>query len=35
VAKGVDANAVESAAREITILLRAVGGRPVQGEPPV
>jgi molybdenum cofactor synthesis domain-containing protein len=35
VAKGVDANAVESAARENTILLRAVGGRPVQGEPPV
>ena len=35
VAKGVDAEAVEAAARDITMLLRAVGGRPVQGEPPV
>jgi molybdenum cofactor synthesis domain-containing protein len=35
VAKGVDAKAVEAAARNITTLLRAVGGKPVQGEPPV
>ena len=35
VAKGVDGEAVEAAARDITMLLRAVGGRPVQGEPPV
>jgi len=34
VAKGVDAEAVESASRDITTLLRAVGGKPVQGEPP-
>jgi len=34
VAKGVDADAVEAAARDITTLLRAVGGKPVQGEPP-
>jgi molybdopterin-biosynthesis enzyme MoeA-like protein len=35
VAKGADAEAVESAARDITVLLRAVGGKPVPGEPPV
>jgi hypothetical protein len=34
VAKGTDAEAVEDAARDITTLLRAVGGKPVQGEPP-
>jgi hypothetical protein len=35
VAKGTDAEAVEIAARDITTLLRAVGGKPVPGEPPV
>lgn len=35
VAKGIDAEAVETAARDITTLLRAVGGKPVPGEPPV
>ncbi|WP_237216353.1 competence/damage-inducible protein A [Falsiroseomonas oryziterrae] len=35
VAKGVDAEAVEAASRDITALLRAIGGRPVPGEPPV
>ena len=35
VAKGSDQTAVEDAARDITVLLRAVGGKPVQGEPPV
>lgn len=35
VAKGVDAEGVEAASRDITLLLRAVGGKPVQGEPPV
>jgi molybdopterin-biosynthesis enzyme MoeA-like protein len=35
VAKGTDAEAVETAARDITTLLRAVGGKPVPGEPPV
>ncbi|HEV7265438.1 MAG TPA: molybdopterin-binding protein [Falsiroseomonas sp.] len=35
VAKGVDATGVEAASRDITTLLRAVGGKPVQGEPPV
>lgn len=34
VAKGTDAEAVETATRDITTLLRAVGGKPVQGEPP-
>ena len=34
VAKGTDAEAVETAARDITTLLRAVGGKPVPGEPP-
>lgn len=34
VAKGADAEAVEAAARDITMLLRAVGSQPVQGEPP-
>jgi molybdenum cofactor synthesis domain-containing protein len=34
VAKGTDADAVETAVRDITTLLRAVGGKPVQGEPP-
>ncbi len=34
VAKGTDMEAVETAARDITTLLRAVGGKPVQGEPP-
>ena len=34
VAKGTDAEAVEAAARDITMLLRAVGSQPVQGEPP-
>ncbi len=34
VAKGGDAEAVEAASRDITALLRAVGGKPVQGEPP-
>jgi molybdenum cofactor synthesis domain-containing protein len=34
VAKGSDAAAVESAARDITVLLRALGSQPVQGEPP-
>lgn len=34
VAKGTDTEAVEAAARDITALLRAVGGKPVQGEPP-
>jgi molybdenum cofactor synthesis domain-containing protein len=33
VAKGVDAEAVEAAAHDITTLLRAIGGKPVQGEP--
>jgi molybdopterin-biosynthesis enzyme MoeA-like protein len=35
VAKGTDPEAVETAARDITTLLRAVGGKPLQGEPPV
>jgi molybdenum cofactor synthesis domain-containing protein len=35
VAKGNDAEAVEAAARDITVLLRALGSQPVQGEPPV
>ncbi len=35
VAKGADAEAAEAAARDITTLLRAIGGKPVQGEPPV
>jgi molybdenum cofactor synthesis domain-containing protein len=34
VAKGTDAEAVEAAARDITVLLRALGSHPVQGEPP-
>jgi molybdenum cofactor synthesis domain-containing protein len=34
VAKGTDPDAVEEAARAITMLLRAMGGHPVQGEPP-
>ena len=34
VAKGTDADAVEDAARDITALIRAVGGKPVEGEPP-
>lgn len=34
VAKGTDMEAVETAARDITTLLRAVGGKPVPGEPP-
>jgi len=35
VAKGNDADAVEEAARAITVLLRALGSQPIQGEPPV
>ena len=35
VAKGSDADSVEAASRDITTLLRAVGGKPVQGEPAV
>jgi molybdenum cofactor synthesis domain-containing protein len=35
VAKGTDMPAVEEAAHAITVLLRAMGGKPVQGEPPV
>ena len=34
VAKGTDTEAVTTAAHDITTLLRAVGGKPVQGEPP-
>ena len=34
VAKGTDTDAVETAARDITTLLRAIGGKPVPGEPP-
>jgi molybdenum cofactor synthesis domain-containing protein len=34
VAKGTDTEAVEAAARDITVLLRALGSHPVQGEPP-
>jgi hypothetical protein len=34
VAKGVDAAAVDAAAHDITVLLRAIGGKPVAGEPP-
>jgi molybdenum cofactor synthesis domain-containing protein len=34
VAKGTDAEAVEEASRVIATLLRAVGGKPVEGEPP-
>ncbi len=34
VAKGQDPEAVEEAARAITVLLRATGGKPVAGEPP-
>ncbi len=34
VAKGQDSEAVEEAARAITVLLRATGGKPVAGEPP-
>ncbi len=34
VAKGTDTEAVEDAARAITMLLRATGGKPVPGEPP-
>jgi molybdopterin-biosynthesis enzyme MoeA-like protein len=33
VAKGTDPDAVDHAARDITTLLRAIGGKPVQGEP--
>lgn len=35
VAKGQDATAVAAAAQDITVLLRAMGSHPVQGEPPV
>jgi molybdenum cofactor synthesis domain-containing protein len=35
VAKGTEVADVEEAARAITVLLRAIGGKPVQGEPPV
>ena len=35
VAKGFDETGVEAAARDITTLLRAVGAKPVPGEPPV
>lgn len=35
VAKGTDAEAVATASHDITTLLRAVGGKPMQGEPPV
>jgi molybdenum cofactor synthesis domain-containing protein len=35
VAKGTATDDVEAASRDITTLLRAVGGKPVQGEPPV
>jgi molybdopterin-biosynthesis enzyme MoeA-like protein len=34
VAKGVDAAAVDAAAHDITALLRAIGSKPVAGEPP-
>jgi molybdenum cofactor synthesis domain-containing protein len=34
VAKGTDTEAVEEAARAITMLLRATGGKPIPGEPP-
>jgi molybdenum cofactor synthesis domain-containing protein len=34
VAKGSDADAVEAAAHDIAALLRAIGGRPIPGEPP-
>ncbi len=33
VAKGTDADAVNAASHDITTLLRAIGGKPVQGEP--
>ncbi|OYW07266.1 MAG: competence/damage-inducible protein A [Rhodospirillales bacterium 12-71-4] len=35
VAKGQDATAVAAAAQDITVLLRAMGSHPAQGEPPV
>jgi molybdopterin-biosynthesis enzyme MoeA-like protein len=34
VAKGTDAPAAEAAIREVTALMREIGGSPVQGEPP-
>ncbi len=34
VAKGTDAPAAEAAIREVTALMREIGGTPVQGEPP-